>query len=355
MWNAGLRKPGGPSGWIAAAAAAEMSGATGGRTAARTLARRGARAGGAEPRGEVFVRGHVPERVSAPDPGQPTSPATPRLPRRPPRPPRTPGPTWPFPRTTPHSAPRPGGRKPWPDFTVPQCGRHAFAGIDTCRPAQGPPTGRTRPGTGPRGSHPRATHARSHRRAEQARPGGRVAAGDRAAARAARARRRGLDACRRRPPAQARRGGRAPGPGRGGSGAAAGRAPARQRAGRMRPAARDPRAGRQLCERRRAASVLSDVCNPAGLVVTGSAGVLREGRAEGIRGAALELVRVRDGPARIAVPRAGAAGLPGAAATVLLSRVFQDPVGTLREGEITPAGMVPPERAPLHSSHDGPA
>ncbi len=133
---------------------AEMSGATGGRTAARTLARRGAGAGGAEPRGEVFVRGHVPEPVSAPDPGQPPPAATPRMLRRPPCPPRAPAPTCPFPRTTPYPPPRPRGRKPWLDFTVPQCGRHAFARIGPCarRRSRVPDVRRRRPtaqGPGP--------------------------------------------------------------------------------------------------------------------------------------------------------------------------------------------------------------
>ncbi|MFJ6783919.1 hypothetical protein [Streptomyces yangpuensis] len=105
----------------------------------------------------------------------------------------------------------------------------------------------------------------------------------------------------------------------------------------------------------RAASLLLDVFNPAVMVVTEPVSVLHEGHLEEIRGAAPELSHVCDGPERIVVPHAGPAVLPEAAATVLLSRVFQDPVGTLREGEITPAGMVPPERAPLHSSHDGPA
>ncbi len=127
------------------------SGATGGRTAARTLARRGAGAGGAEPRGEEFVRGHVPERVSASDPGQPPSAATGRALHRPSGPPRTPPATCPFPRTPARCPPHPDGRKPWPDFTVPQCGRHAFAGI---RPRAGLPAGAAsspRPGT-PRGN-----------------------------------------------------------------------------------------------------------------------------------------------------------------------------------------------------------
>ncbi len=124
-------------------------------------------------------------------------------------------------------------------------------------------------------------------------------------------------------------------------------------------AAGDPRADRLLRERARAvgraASLLLDVFNPAVMVVTELASVLHEGYLEELRGAALELSHVCDDPERIVVPHAGPAVLPEAAATVLLSRVFQDPVGTLREGEITPAGMVPPERAPLHSSHDGPA
>ncbi|AQT74933.1 hypothetical protein B1K54_27740 [Streptomyces sp. fd1-xmd] len=105
----------------------------------------------------------------------------------------------------------------------------------------------------------------------------------------------------------------------------------------------------------RAASLLSDVFNPAVMVVTEPASVLHAGRLEELRAAAPELSHVCDDPERIAVPHAGPAGLPEAAATVLLSRVFQDSLGTVREGEITPVGMVPPERAPLHSSHDGPA
>ncbi len=115
------------------------SGATGGRTAARTLARRGAGAGGAEPRGEEFVRGHVPERVSGSEPGQPPSAATGRTCREPPRPPRTPPTTCPFPRTPPRAPPHPRGRKPWPDFMPPQCGRHAFAGSGPAPAAAGGP------------------------------------------------------------------------------------------------------------------------------------------------------------------------------------------------------------------------
>lgn len=121
----------------------------------------------------------------------------------------------------------------------------------------------------------------------------------------------------------------------------------------------DPRADLLLRERARAvgraAALLLDVFNPAVMVVTESASVLHEGYLEEIRGAAMELSHVCDDPKRIVVPHAGPAVLPEAAATVLLSRVFQDPFGQAREGEITPIGMVPLERAPLHSSHDGPA
>ncbi|MBP2347105.1 putative NBD/HSP70 family sugar kinase [Streptomyces cinnamonensis] len=121
----------------------------------------------------------------------------------------------------------------------------------------------------------------------------------------------------------------------------------------------DPRADLLLRERARAvgraASLLLDVFNPAVMVVTELASVLHEGYLEELRAAALELSHVCDDPERIVVPHAGPAVLPEAAATVLLSRVFQDPLDTLREGEITPVGMVPDERAPLHSSHDGPA
>ncbi len=121
----------------------------------------------------------------------------------------------------------------------------------------------------------------------------------------------------------------------------------------------DPRADRLLRERARAvgraAALLLDVFNPAVMVVTELASVLDEGYLQEIRAAAMELSHVCDDPERIVGPHAGPAVLPEAAATVLLSQVFQDPFGMAREGEITPTGMVPPERPPLHSSHDGPA
>lgn len=52
-----------------------------GATEARTPARRGTGAGGAEPRGDVDVRGHDPEPVSAPVTGQPPPRTRPRTPR----------------------------------------------------------------------------------------------------------------------------------------------------------------------------------------------------------------------------------------------------------------------------------
>lgn len=95
----------------------------------------------------------------------------------------------------------------------------------------------------------------------------------------------------------------------------------------------DPRADRLLRERARAvgraAALLLDVFNPAIMVVTELSSVLHEGYLEEIRGAATEFSHVGDDPARIVVPHAGPAVLPEAAATVLLSRVFQDPFGTL--------------------------
>lgn len=79
------------------------SGAARGRTAARTLTRRGTEAGGVEPRDEEFVRGHVPERVSASAAGQPPPEAL-GLPRpSPPTGPCTPAMTWDFPLRWPDS------------------------------------------------------------------------------------------------------------------------------------------------------------------------------------------------------------------------------------------------------------
>ncbi|MGW0752551.1 ROK family transcriptional regulator, partial [Streptomyces sp. NPDC002587] len=79
----------------------------------------------------------------------------------------------------------------------------------------------------------------------------------------------------------------------------------------------------------RAAALLSDVFNPAVMVVTELSSVPHEGRPQEIRGAAEETPHVRDEPARIAVPRAGPAVPPQAAATVLLSRAVPNPFGTL--------------------------
>ncbi|MEU6312503.1 ROK family protein [Streptomyces sp. NPDC047014] len=111
-------------------------------------------------------------------------------------------------------------------------------------------------------------------------------------------------------------------------------------------AAGDPRADRLLRERARAvgraAALLWDVFNPAVMVVTELASVLHEGYLGEIRGAALAHSHVCDDPERIVGPHAGPAVLPEAAATVLLSRVFRDPLGPPREGEITPDGMVHP-------------
>ncbi|MEU9233134.1 ROK family protein [Streptomyces subrutilus] len=91
----------------------------------------------------------------------------------------------------------------------------------------------------------------------------------------------------------------------------------------------DPRAERLLRERARAvgraAALLLDVFNPALMVVTELSSVLDEGCLAEIRTAATALSHVCDDPERIVVPYAGPAVLPGAAATVLLSRVFQDP------------------------------
>ncbi|MFI1282259.1 ROK family protein [Streptomyces sp. NPDC020858] len=95
----------------------------------------------------------------------------------------------------------------------------------------------------------------------------------------------------------------------------------------------DPRADRLLRERARAvgraAALLLDVFNPAVMVVTELSSVLHEGYLEEIRGAATALSHVCDDPERIVSPHAGPAVLPEAAATVLLSRVFRDPFGTL--------------------------
>ncbi|MGP3688983.1 ROK family protein [Streptomyces sp. IBSNAI002] len=91
----------------------------------------------------------------------------------------------------------------------------------------------------------------------------------------------------------------------------------------------DPRADRLLRERARAvgraAALLLDVFNPAIMVVTELSSVLDEGYLEEIRTAATALSHVCDDPGRIVVPHAGPAVLPEAAATVLLSRVFDDP------------------------------
>lgn len=92
----------------------------------------------------------------------------------------------------------------------------------------------------------------------------------------------------------------------------------------------------------RAAALLWDVFNPAVMVVSELASVLHEGYLDEIRGAATALSHVCDDPARIVAPHAGPAVLPVAAATVLLSRVFQDPFDGGREGEITPVGTVLP-------------
>ncbi len=98
-------------------------------------------------------------------------------------------------------------------------------------------------------------------------------------------------------------------------------------------AAGDPRADRLLRERARAvgraAALLLDVFNPAVMVVTELSSILHEGYLEEIRGAATALSHVCDDPERIVSPHAGPAVLPEAAATVLLSRVFRDPFGTL--------------------------
>lgn len=79
----------------------------------------------------------------------------------------------------------------------------------------------------------------------------------------------------------------------------------------------------------RAAALLLDVFNPAVMVVTEPSSILHEGYLEEIRGAATVLSHGCSDPERIVSPHAGSAVLPKAAATVLLSRVFRDPFGTL--------------------------
>ncbi|MGW7341825.1 ROK family protein [Streptomyces sp. NPDC054854] len=100
-------------------------------------------------------------------------------------------------------------------------------------------------------------------------------------------------------------------------------------------AAGDPRADGLLRERARAvgraAALLLDVFNPAVMVVTELSSVLHEGYLDEIRGAATDRSHVCDEPGRIIAPHAGPAVLPQAAATVLLSPLFQDP-GRLTSG-----------------------
>ncbi|MGW7436240.1 hypothetical protein [Streptomyces sp. NPDC054849] len=72
-----------------------------------------------------------------------------------------------------------------------------------------------------------------------------------------------------------------------------------------------------------------DVFNPVVMVVAEPSSILHAGCPEEIRGAATALSHVCDDPERNVPPHAGPAVLPQAAATVLLSRVFRDPFGTL--------------------------
>lgn len=140
----GHRRAPGPGGPVGRGAGSAASGAAEGRTAARTRARLDTEAGGVEPRGEECVRGHVPERVSGPGGGQPPTVAAERTSDPPPRPPRAPPTTCTFPRPSPRPRTHLGGRKPWPEFMAPQCGRHAFAGIRARSPPTGPGPGRAR-------------------------------------------------------------------------------------------------------------------------------------------------------------------------------------------------------------------
>ncbi|MGY0019872.1 ROK family protein [Streptomyces sp. YJ-C3] len=95
-------------------------------------------------------------------------------------------------------------------------------------------------------------------------------------------------------------------------------------------AAGDPRADRLLRARARAVgrsvALLLDVLNPDLVVITEQSSVLNSAYLEEIRGAAVDHSHVCDDPGRIVSPHAGPAVLPVAAGTVLLNRLFKNPL-----------------------------